>query len=745
MGVFMLLMAQAFGPALHAQGNDDYTISPYFYVSASDTTVDHLPLKNTSAEVKISGVIADVTVNQVYCNEGEEVLEAIYVFPLSTRAAVYAMNMHIGNRILIAKIEEKQKAREQYEEARDEGRTATLLEQERPNVFRMNVVNILPGDTIRIEMKYTELLVPTDAVYEFVYPTVVGPRYVSPAEDSASTAFAGSPFTPDTELSSYDFGMDVEIEAGLPLKALSCPSHDSVEIEMQENHAHCMLTSKKQGDRDFILHYILAGDEIESGLLLYEGEEENFFLAMIQPPEVPTDADIPPREYVFIMDVSGSMHGIPIETSKNLLFDLIDDLRFTDRFNILFFAGNSALLSDTSLEANYKNKQYALAMIDQMEGMGGTELLSAVNRALELPVTQDYSRSFVITTDGYVTVETATFDLIREKLGEANFFPFGIGSSVNRYIIEGIAHVGMAEPFIVLSADDAAETAERFRQYIQYPVLTNIDVAYENFEVYDVEPLSVPDVLAERPIILYGKWQGEPVGQIHLAGRTGTNEYNEVLDVSTYSPSETNSALRYLWARKRIQMLDDYCNLSKEWWSRNPLDSTLIQEIIELGIRYNLLTNYTSFIAIDSMIRNEGDSVATVVQPSPTPDGMDDTWNSGVGNLVSLEQHFYEYNVPTVSPASYISAIYPNPARELISLSVMLTPEDLEQDVAVALTDVSGRLLHRMDLLDQIEGENTFKFNLKELIPWLKPGVYILKLSSGQEVRDYKMFVFAGF
>ena len=204
-----LALILIFNGTLLAQDEEDKTLSPYFIVSCPDSTTDRLPLKETSAEVKISGVIADVTVRQRYCNEGANVLEAIYIFPSSTRAAVYAMNMTVGDRLLFARIEEKAKARELYEEAKEQGQTASLLEQERPNVFRMNVANILPGDTIDIEMKYIELLIPVEGQYEFVYPTVVGPRYVSPSEDSAGTAFTGSPFTPEGEPPLYDFGMKV--------------------------------------------------------------------------------------------------------------------------------------------------------------------------------------------------------------------------------------------------------------------------------------------------------------------------------------------------------------------------------------------------------------------------------------------------------------------------------------------------------------------------------------------------------
>ncbi len=725
-----------------AQNEEDRTNSPFFVVSAPDSATDRLPLKKTSAEVTISGVIADVTVRQTYCNEGENVLEAIYVFPGSTRAAVYAMSMKIGERTLYAVIMEKEEARETYEEAKEEGKTTSLLEQDRPNVFRMSVANILPGDTIDIEMKYTELLVPQEGIYEFVYPTVVGPRYVSPSEDSASTAFAGTPFTPAGEAPLYDFSIHVDINSGVSLKELLCPSHDSVEIALSGNSASCDLLSRKEGNRDFILQYRLSGDHMESGLLLYEGAEENFFLAMIQPPAYPTDTDIPPREYVFIMDVSGSMRGFPIDISKTLLENLIGGIRETDRFNVVFFAGGSKVLSETSLPATFENRQLATDMIDSQDGGGGTELMNALNTAMNLPGTADFSRSFVIATDGYVTVERQAFDFIRNNLGEANFFPFGIGSSVNRYIIEGMAHVGVTAPVILTDPEEAPAAAERFRQYIQYPVLTNIETSYEGFEVYDVEPVSIPDVLAQRPVIIYGKWRGEPAGTITLTGNSGSEVYRSSLDVTQYAPSSENSALRYLWARKRIQLLDDYCSVTDGYG--NP-DSALIREVTELGLKYSLLTQYTSFVAVDSTIRNEGDSITTVTQPLPLPEGVPDEAIGGyTGALGGALGGYYALSNEKSDRRIATAELYPNPFSESLTLILTLNKEDLSNVIQVTFTDLSGRPLFALELSDLVEGNNMIVLHPEGDIPGLTSGIYVVRISSGNRMLSRMRVVYLG-
>jgi len=599
---------------------EDKTLSPYFFVQSDDPTTDRLPLLKTTADVNVAGVIADVTVTQVYKNDGKKPIEAIYTFPASTRAAVYAMKMTIGDRTIVAAIREREKARKEYEQAKQEGKTASLLEQQRPNVFQMNVANIMPGDYITVEMKYTELLVPTAGVYEFAYPTVVGPRYSNVPEKQAKETdkWVKSPYTHEGEAPTYEFGMNARIAAGLPIQEITCPSHKtSVTYEGLTAATVALDPSEKQGgNKDFILRYRLAGGKVQSGLLLYQGKDESFFLAMIQPPKRVEQFQIPPREYIFIVDVSGSMHGFPLDISKTLLRNLFANLRPKDYFNVLLFSGDNAVLSEQSLPATKENLERAVKVIDEQQGGGGTELLPALKRALSLPKAKGTSRNFVIATDGYVTVETEAFDLIRKHLGQANFFAFGIGSGVNRFIIEGMARVGMGEPFVIEKPDAAAAQAEKFRRYIQTPVLTDINVSFNGFDAYDVEPEYVPDVLAERPIVIAGKWRGPANGTVKVTGMGAQGAYSQTVSVAEFPPDAANSALRYLWARQRIQLLADYNNIRE--------DSARIKEVTALGLKYSLLTQYTSFVAIDKKVRNVGGKQEVVEQVLPLPQGVSD-------------------------------------------------------------------------------------------------------------------------
>jgi Ca-activated chloride channel family protein len=614
----------ALSAAQAAAGEDpaDRTLSPYFFVHGDGAT-EQLPLKATDVKVSIAGVIADVTVTQRYRNDGSTPIEAEYVFPGSTRAAVHALSMTIGERRVVAQIREKKQARVEYDAARSAGKSAALLEQQRPNVFKMSVANILPGDVVEVELQYTELLVPTNSLYVFVYPTVVGPRYVSQAEHanppSPRENWQSNPYLHSGEEPASDFTLHADVNSGIPIKDAASSSH-RVHIAYRDAHRADVDLLKEPGNggnRDFILRYQLAGGGIESGLMLYEDGDEKYFLAMIEPPKRVAPAQITARDYVFIVDVSGSMHGFPLEVTKVLMRNLLGNLKPTDTFNVLLFSGDSAVLAPAPLPATPENLKRAIALMNQQQGGGGTELLPALQRAIGLPGSENRARSIVVVTDGYVSVETEAFDLIRNNLGNANVFAFGIGSSVNRFIIEGMAHVGQGEPFIVTNDNEADARAEALRGYIQSPVLTKARLAAQGFEIYDVEPPGIPDVLAERPVIVFGKWRGERKGQLTLDGVAGDGKFRKVFDVAKAPSSKDNEALRYLWARSRIARLDDYQHLRD--------DPDRVQEITNLGLKYHLLTNYTSFLAVDQVVRNpRPNDTQTVKQPLPMPQGVSD-------------------------------------------------------------------------------------------------------------------------
>jgi Ca-activated chloride channel family protein len=610
----------------------DKTLAPYFLVKSDEPGTDVMPLKSSRADVKIAGMVAEVKVTQVYQNTGKKTLEAIYVFPASTRAAVHAMRMTIGKRVIEAKIMERQKARETYEKAKKAGQTTSLLEQQRPNVFQMNVANILPGDEIKVELNYLELLQPEDNIYEFVYPTVVGPRYTSKTAEGApdTDKWVQNPYLHEGQAPPYTFGLDVELSSGLPITRLSSPSHD-VEIKYAgKNSARIKIKDEKTaGNKDFVLRYALAGGKIESGLLLYPGKDENFFLLMMEPPARVKPEAVVPREYIFIVDISGSMHGFPLNTAKALMQDIISGLRPQDSFNVLLFASGSAILSPSgSLPANEANKQKALAFVMSRPGGGGTNIVPALKRALALPRTPGVSRIITVATDGYVSVEPQVFQLIRDNLGAANLFAFGIGTAVNRHLIEGMARAGLGEAFVVLKPADAAKQAARFRTYIANPVLTDIEVSFEGFKAYGTEPAKLPDLFARRPITMLGKYKGKPSGAIVVKGKTAAGAYESRIELKEAQASPDNAALRLLWARQRIMGLVDFSRVTRK-------NQAVVKEVTALGLKYSLMSPYTSFVAVDKIKRADG-KLVTVKQPLPLPQGVSDLAVGGRGRSMAM-------------------------------------------------------------------------------------------------------------
>jgi len=601
------------------RAQNDKTLSPYFFVDGGDPSIDHLPLKDTRVDVAITGVIADVTVRQVYENKGMRPLHVRYVFPASTRAAVYGLTMTVGDVRTVARIRERKQAAAEFETAKREGKSASLLEESRPNVFSMKLANVLPGDTVVVELKYTELLVPTEGVYEFMYPTVVGPRYSSKPEGQASDAdaFVSAPYTRQGESPRRDFHISGVVSTGVPLQELLSPSHQLlVRFAGQRGEFALDDTERMSGNRDFILRYRLTGDQIAAGLMLYRGADENFFLLVAEPPRNVEAADMPPREYIFVLDVSGSMFGFPLDTAKTLMAELAKGLRPTDRFNIVTFASGSETFSPTSIQATPANVARALQFVGRQTGGGGTELRAALERAVGLPRQGEVARSVVLVTDGYIEAEADVFDYIRGHLDRTNFFAFGIGSSVNRFLIEGVARAGSGEPFIVTDPKEAPGAAEQLRHYIDTPVLTGIQVRFPGFDVYDVEPGRVADLFASRPVVVFGKWRGDPTGVVDISGTSGRGVYRNSIAVSSGNLDPSHAALRQLWARTRVAELSDLGPAS-------PSEQRIAQ-ITSLGLTYGLLTRYTSFVAVQEVVRRTGDGAEEVDQPLPLPAGVSD-------------------------------------------------------------------------------------------------------------------------
>lgn len=636
----LLLILGSFPVIAHATEDEseeeDKLLAPYFILQSEDAPLESFPLKSTEVITNINGIIAETTVIQTYSNNGDTPISARYVFPTSPNVTVHGMTMEIGNTVVTAQIKEKEEAKAVYEEAKSEGKSASLLEQQRPNVFTMDVANIMPGDIAKITLQYTELITPTDGLYEFVFPTVVGPRYAAPESSPSSDSdlidetvhlvaenvsqgnhteggWVSSPYLPDGQTPSEEYHITVNLSTGVPVAEVSCKSHE-VDITCESDSRLQITLSNPDdyaGNRDFILKYRLMGEEVQSGLVLTESDAENFFLLTVQPPARFTPDDIPPREYLFVLDVSGSMSGYPLKTAKALIRDLVGGLKESDTFNVIAFANDAVLLSPESLPATADNIKAATDFINSEEGGGGTSMMPALEKTIAVPLAEDTARSVIIITDGYISNESDIFDLINANMDTASFFAFGIGTAVNSYLIQGIAQTGLGESFIVTDSEDAETAAEQFRTYIESPLLTGVTINYDGFDVYDTATTAPSILYAQKPLVIFGKWRGTPSGTITVSGKTGTGEYTQEIPVRGVTVDTDNEAIRYLWAQTKLDQLAGYGSL------RN--DPSVKGEITQLGLSYNMTTPYTSFVAVVDVVRNTEGTSQDVNQPLPLP------------------------------------------------------------------------------------------------------------------------------
>ena len=614
------------GPASAADCDGcDRSLAPRLWIPDGDPTLDQLPLKSSHAEIRIDGPIARVRVTQKYGNAGTRPINARYVFPGSTRAAVHGLTMRIGERVVRAKIQEKGEAARAFEQAAAQGKRAALLEQQRPNVFSMDVANIMPGDALELTLDYSELLTPEQGVYELVYPTVVGPRYGGDpmgegTQERVDAKWIANPYAASDREgpnpAAIDTLIDVTLNSPVPIRDLHVVQHKVTTRWDSDRSAQVALDAAETeaGNRDFVLRFRLQDAQIISGLMTYASDSENYFLLMAQPPERVAPAQVMRREFLFVVDVSGSMNGFPLETAGAVMARLLAGLRPEETFNILFFAGGSDVLAPQPLAATPENIRHAIKELNAYQGGGGTELGAALARAFAMPRTPDIARSVVVVTDGYISAERDVYDLIRQHINDSNLFAFGIGTSVNRFLIESMAHAGAGEPFVVTSAAEAAEVGERFRRYVDAPLLSGIRLQGHGVELYDLEPREIPVMLAERPIVVLGKYRAAgPDARLELTGRTADGEYRTELPLALATSGEDASLLPVLWARHRLIRLSDLAGGGVE---------ANRDQILSLGLQYDLLTRYTSFVAVDEVVANPEGNAKAVQQPLPLPKGV---------------------------------------------------------------------------------------------------------------------------
>lgn len=585
------------------------------YASGKSGSLGECPLKNTSVKADISGFLARVTVTQEFENSFSEPIEAVYTFPLSQNSAVDDMTMKIGERTIRGKIMRREEARKVYEQAKTDGKTASLLDQQRPNIFTQSVANILPNDKIIIEISYVETLKYEDGQYEFVFPMTVGPRY---NPNSVADATKISPKIEETRNGS-DISIEVNLDAGVPTEGIYSISHPIATTNLSSNSAKISLRENSViPNKDFILRYDVTGKRIEDAILTHRAEKGGFFSLILSPPDNFTEKNITPKEIVFVLDTSGSMSGFPIEKAKEAMKLSLEGLNPNDTFNLITFAGDTAILFDAPVPATEENLAKAKAFLESRRGSGGTEMMKAVRAALEPSDSQKHLRVVCFMTDGYVGNEAEIIAEI-QKHPKARIFSFGIGNSVNRFLLDKMAQEGQGEVEYVGLKDDGSKAAKKFFERVRTPILTDISIDWNGLPVEDVYPGRIGDLFSAKPVILNGRYLKGAKGTIRLKGNIAGKLFVRDISVTLPENKPENDVLATLWARRRVDglMSDFYKNTNKEK-EKNEIQ----EQITSLGIEFRLLTQFTSFVAVEDQIVNQNGKPTRVEVPVKSPDGM---------------------------------------------------------------------------------------------------------------------------
>lgn len=632
--------------ALWARGWGDGAILDVVYTAPGElprleVVEGTLPLRTTAVKAHLRGPVAEVVVTQRFVNDRPIALEAIYTFPLPENSAVDRMRMMVGDRRIEAEIRERAQARREYREAAAAGKTAALLEQERPNVFTQSLANIPPGASVDVEIHYVQTLTYDAGEYEFVFPTVVGPRYV-PGEplaraDSGTGRNGDTTRVPDAsrisppilgrgERTGHDLAIEVVAEAGSPITAWAVPAHE-VEALATGERLHVKLTGRdKIPNRDFVLRYRSAGDRPVARMFVQprQGAAGGHFMLVAEPPRLDVDGLVGRRELIFVVDVSGSMTGRPLALAKTAMRTALTDLRPVDTFDVFVFSGRTGRLFDAPRPATSDNVRAALEFVDSLSAGGGTEMGGAVVGALGSAVADDRHRYVFFLTDGYTGEEEEIARRARQlverqrQLGRrARVFGVGIGSAPNSHLIAELSHAGHGVPLAIHEAGDVARTVATFERIIDAPVLTDVAVDWGALAIDEAYPNVAPDLYASRPLVMHGRYTGAIPPQLQFTLRGNLGARSVTFPVAVTVAGERADVLAGLFGRARVDDLE----LRRITASDSRAADQVARAILATGLEYHLVTAYTSLIAVDHGRVQRGKHT-TVVQPVEVPSGV---------------------------------------------------------------------------------------------------------------------------
>ncbi|MGB1539330.1 MAG: VIT and vWA domain-containing protein, partial [Rickettsiales bacterium] len=506
------------------------------------------PTLKTDVTADVQGDLATVTVKQVFQNPTHTPLNARYLFPLNKDAAVYAMTMEVGDEIVQAVIKKKEEAKKTFEKAKREGRAASLLTQHRPNMFTQNLANLMPGLPITVTLKYTQAIPKKDDYYELVVPLIVGPRYqpasagVPPTIRDGDELVAMPDIRSDTAFGKWELealpeypyvagltipdtidkdrvSIRVNLNAAMPIQHIHSRTHE-VKTEGEDKAQTVQLVQGRTIDnRDFVLCYQLAGENTAAGMLTAKNERGGYFSLMIEPPAMPDNAEITAREMVFVLDTSGSMSGEPISASKLFMKHAVQHLRPKDYFRIIRFSDSATEYTESPVPATPENVMNGLAYVNSLTANGGTNAMSSIDQAFLVPPHPGTLRIVVFLTDGYIGNESSILEEIHRKIGKARIYAFGIGTSVNRYLLSEMGRAGRGFARFIDPTEDTEDVAIELANKLESPVLTDIAIEWDGILAGHVTPAVIPDLFAGDSIRVQGRFEGSGEHTIKVHGR----------------------------------------------------------------------------------------------------------------------------------------------------------------------------------------------------------------------------------
>jgi Ca-activated chloride channel family protein len=592
------------------------------------------PTLKTDVRIAVTGVIARAIVKQEFTNPGKDWAEGIYVFPLPETAAVDHLRMIVGERIIEGQIKERGEAKKVYEQAKQEGNRASLVEQERPNIFTTSIANIAPRDTITVEIEYQETIRYDQGRFHLHFPMVVGPRYVpgTPVlvEDQPQAGHGialdtdrvtdASRVTPPMKHPAYGpinpVSLTVDLAPGFPLGTLESASHPILIVPEPGGRRQVTLRQDTvPADRDFLLTWQPApGQDPGATVFTQQQDGATYGFMMVMPPaSVGKELVGLPRETIFIIDTSGSMSGTSIKQARAALLMALPRLTSRDTFNVIEFNSVVHALFTTPQPVTTATMRKAARFVDGLVANGGTEMLPALTLALKAPVDAQRIQQVIFLTDGQVGNETELFDLITQRLGPRRLFTIGIGSAPNSHFMRKASEFGRGTFTHIGNVNEVKEKMDALFRKLEHPVLTEIHLEGPDLDGAELFPSRIPDLYDGEPVVVAIKHTRLP-DEVTIQGKEGSTPWKTTLSLKQ---STSREGLSVYWARQKIASLMDQERHGQD-------DSALRQAVLDVALPHHLVSKYTSLVAVDvTPVRPTDKMLQTHAMKTNLPDGQD--------------------------------------------------------------------------------------------------------------------------